>query len=241
METSQTNNIIYYIAQLWNTQSGFCFVTFGEHTAPVTGCIFAKPSVVLSSSLDGSVRAYDLVRYKNFRTFTTPTPVQFVSLAVDSAAEIVCGGTLEPFDIYMWSMQTGKVLDVLTGHAGPISCLSFNPVMGTLASGSWDGTIKLWDVYKNNVEETLTHTSDVLCVCWRGDGKFICAGTLNGSLNFWNASEGECVGVLDGQGDIVGGRKENDRVASYNNACSRHFTSVCYSADGVCVLAGGNR
>lgn len=25
-----------------------------------------------------------------------------------------------------------------------------------------------------------------------------------------------------------------------NNSSSRYFTSVCYSADGACVLAGGN-
>lgn len=36
------------------------------------------------------------------------------------------------------------------------------------------------------------------------------------------------------------GRKLNDRMTSDNNASSRYFTSVCYSADGSCVLAGGN-
>jgi periodic tryptophan protein 2 len=36
------------------------------------------------------------------------------------------------------------------------------------------------------------------------------------------------------------GRKMNDRMTSDNNASSRYFTSVCYSADGSCILAGGN-
>jgi periodic tryptophan protein 2 len=36
------------------------------------------------------------------------------------------------------------------------------------------------------------------------------------------------------------GRKVNDRMTSDNNASSRYFTSVCYSADGSCILAGGN-
>lgn len=42
-------------------------------------------SQVVTASLDGTVRAYDLVRYRNFRTMTTPTPVQFLSLAVDAS------------------------------------------------------------------------------------------------------------------------------------------------------------
>lgn len=43
---------------------------------------------MLSASLDGTVRAFDLVRYRNFRTLTTPSPVQFVSLACDPAGEV---------------------------------------------------------------------------------------------------------------------------------------------------------
>lgn len=32
----------------------------------------------------------------------------------------------------------------------------------------------------------------------------------------------------------------NDRMTAENNVASRYFTSVCFSADGACVLAGGN-
>lgn len=45
--------------------SGFCYVTFSEHTAPVTAVTFLPSgAAVLSASLDGSVRAYDLLRYR---------------------------------------------------------------------------------------------------------------------------------------------------------------------------------
>ena len=171
--------------------AGFCFVTFGVHRGPVSVVKFSKPSVIFSASLDGTIQAYDLVRYKPFRTFTTPTPVQFSSLAIDPSGEIVAGGTLDPFEIYVFSVSNGKIIDVLSGHNGPISCLEFDPVGGMLASGSWDGTVKVWDVYKNQVEETFVHTSDVLSLAWRHDGKFICASTLNGALNFWDKDNGE--------------------------------------------------
>jgi hypothetical protein len=46
------------------------------------------PHAVLSASLDGTVRAFDLVRYRNFRTLTTPEPVQFVSMTVDPGGEV---------------------------------------------------------------------------------------------------------------------------------------------------------
>ena len=75
--------------KVWSVQSGFCFVTFSDHKAPVTAVAFLPSgSVVVSASLDGTVRAFDLVRYRNFRTMTSPHPVQFVSLAVDPAGEV---------------------------------------------------------------------------------------------------------------------------------------------------------
>ena len=50
-------------AQIWSVATGHCFVTFAEHTAAVTGLAWLPSSTaVVSSSLDGTVRAFDLVR-----------------------------------------------------------------------------------------------------------------------------------------------------------------------------------
>ena len=55
---------VYLIqVKLWNTTSGFCFVTFSEHSSAVTGVIFSSSGkVVVTASLDGTVRAFDLHR-----------------------------------------------------------------------------------------------------------------------------------------------------------------------------------
>ena len=63
--------------KLWNTTTGYCFVTFSDHSGPVTTIKFAKSGiVVVSASKDGTIRAYDLIRYKNFRIFTAPKTCQ---------------------------------------------------------------------------------------------------------------------------------------------------------------------
>lgn len=148
--------------KLWNTTTGFAFVTFTNHTAPITACHWSGTgNVLLTSSMDGTVRAFDLVRYRNFRTMTTPQPAQLVSLAVDPAGEVVCAGSVDPFEIYVWSLQTGKLLDVLSGHEGPLAGLSFAASQSLLASCSWDKTVKLWDVYSGKVRTTHTHTRAV--------------------------------------------------------------------------------
>ena len=131
--------------KVWNTLSGFCTVTFSDHSAPVSCVEFAKQGQVLfSASLDGTVRAYDLIRYRNFRTFTSPTPVQFVSLAVEPSGEVVCAGSSDAFDTCMWSVQTGKLLEILSGHEAPVTGLAFDPSgSGLLASTSWDRSVRL--------------------------------------------------------------------------------------------------
>jgi len=90
--------------------------------------------VLFSASLDGTVRAFDLIRYRNFRTFTSPSPVQFSCLAVDPSGEVITAGSTDSFEVFLWSIQTGKLLDVLTGHEGPVSSLAFSPIVNVLAS-----------------------------------------------------------------------------------------------------------
>ena len=42
-------------------------------------------------------------------------------LQLDASGEVVAAGSLDSFDIHLWSVQTGQLLDRLSGHEGPIS------------------------------------------------------------------------------------------------------------------------
>ncbi|KAI0346477.1 WD40 repeat-like protein [Trametopsis cervina] len=228
--------------KVWNTTSGFCFVTFSEHSAAVSSVEFAKQGQVLfSASLDGTVRAFDLIRYRNFRTFTSPTPVQFSCLAVDPSGEVVAAGSADSFEVFLWSVQTGKLLDVLAGHEGPISSLAFSPTGNQLASGSWDKSVRVWNIFdRSHAVEPFQMNSDVLAVAFRPDGKELAASTLDGQILFFDAGLGKQTNTIEGRRDISGGRKADDRMAASNNSSGKSFNSLTYSADGQCLLAGGN-
>jgi periodic tryptophan protein 2 len=134
--------------KVWNVSSGFSFATFTEHTSSITGVAFApNGKVVLSASLDGTVRAFDMARYRNFRTFASPRPAQFGCVAVDSSGDLIAAGGTDVYEIYLWSMQTGRLLEVLSGHEGPVSSLAFSPSpsSSSLASASWDKTLRIWN------------------------------------------------------------------------------------------------
>ncbi|KAM7480378.1 hypothetical protein LguiA_028591 [Lonicera macranthoides] len=228
--------------KVWTVSSGFCFVTFSEHTNAVTALHFmASNQCLLSASLDGTVRAWDLFRYRNFRTFTTPSSKQFVSLASDQSGEVICAGTLDSFEIYVWSMKTGRLLDVLSGHEGPVHGLTFSPTNAILASSSWDRTVRLWDVFEGKgAVETFPHTHDVLTVVYRPDGKQLASSTLDGQIHFWDPIEGLLMFTIEGRRDITGGRLMTDRRSAANSSSGKCFTTMCYSADGCYILAGGS-
>lgn len=229
--------------KVWSTQSGFCFITFTEHTAPISSVAFAKQgSVLFSASLDGTVRAYDLIRYRNFRTFTSPSPVQFSCLAVDSSGEVVAAGSTDSFEVFLWSVQTGKLLDVMAGHSGPVSSLAFSPAgANILATASWDKTLRLWNVFsRTRTVEPFSLNSDCLALAFRPDGREIAVSTLDGQITFFDVQEGKQTNMIDGRKDISGGRKQDDRVSAANNSSTKSFNSLAYTADGRCLLAGGN-
>ncbi|KAJ2896170.1 uncharacterized protein MKZ38_005777 [Zalerion maritima] len=228
--------------KIWDVESGFCIFTFTDHTSGVTGCEWArKGNVLFTSSLDGSVRAWDLIRSRNFRTLTTPTRLSFSCLAVDPAGEVVAAGSLDSFDIHLWRVETGQLLDRLSGHEGPVSSLAFSPNGDSLVSGSWDKTARIWNIFsRTQTSEPLQLQSDVLDVSFRPDSQQVAISTLDGQLSFWDVAEATQVALIDGRRDISGGRSNTDRRTAANALGNKAFNTIAYSTDGHCLLAGGN-
>lgn len=228
--------------KIWDVVSGFCLITFEEHTSSVTCVQFSKRGQILfSASLDGTVRAWDLIRYRNFRTFTTTERTQFNSLAVDPSGEVVCAGSLDSFEIYVWSVQTAQLVETLAGHEGPISCLSFSNENSVLASSSWDKTIRIWSIFGRSQQvEPFEVFSDVLAISMRPDGKEVAVSTLNGQISFYDINKGKQVGNIDCKKDIISGRYLEDRFTAKNSSRSKYFTTIHYSFDGLSIVAGGN-
>jgi periodic tryptophan protein 2 len=124
----------------WTTKNSLCFTTFNDHEGAITDIKFMpkKGNAILTSSQDGTVRAFDLVKYKNFRTLKPNKHTQLTCLAIEASGDIVCAGSNDPFNVFVWSLKTGQLIDILNGHTAPISSLDFSSTSGMLTSSSWD-------------------------------------------------------------------------------------------------------
>ena len=229
--------------KIFDLSSSNCLITFTDHTAKITGLQYAlnKSNLLISSSLDGTVRAYDLIKYKNFRIMTTPKQTQLICCSVDYSGEIVAAGSLDTYNIFIWSIKTGDLIDVLNGHTGPVSCLAFSHINDILVSGSWDNTVKMWELYtKKGISETYEHNSKITAIALSPNDKEVAVSTLNGELYTWDIETGAIKNILDVSRDIWGGRLNEEKIAAKNATRNKYLNSIHYNLPGNLLICGGN-
>ncbi|KAI1729223.1 WD domain, g-beta repeat domain-containing protein [Ditylenchus destructor] len=168
--------------KIWNFHNSFCIVTFTEHNSGVTDVCFTQSGkAILSASLEGSVRAHDLKRYRNFRTMVAPKQTQLNCLYKTLRLwNVVDSSSMEPVQL----MNEG--LDVKYSPCGHIvavlcydSCISLFQAdtateIGTIETRSdIDAGRETRDkVKKSTSERNKTFT----CIAFSPDSLLILAG-----------------------------------------------------------------
>jgi F-box/WD-40 domain protein MET30 len=89
---------------------------------------------------------------------------------------------------------------VFRGHTDSVMCLQFED--NILMTGSYDATVKIWDMETGEELRTLRgHTAGVRCLQF-DDTKLI-TGSLDRTIKVWNWRTGECVSTLPGHSEAV--------------------------------------
>lgn len=95
--------------------------------------------------------------------------------------------------------QKWRCVYTLPGHSSFVNSLAISPDGKILASGSWDKTIKIWNLETTELIGTLTgHSDRVNSVAISYDGKMLVSGSSDETIKFWNLHNGDLLCTFPG-------------------------------------------
>ena len=86
----------------------------------------------------------------------------------------------------------GPCRRTIEGHSETVLGVAFSPDGQYLASGSTDGTVKLWHVESGECTRTMEgHSHEVLSVAFSPDGQYLASGSQDNTVKLWSTPDRE--------------------------------------------------
>jgi WD40 repeat protein len=85
----------------------------------------------------------------------------------------------------------------LEGHSDSVMSVAFSPDGSKVASGSYDRTVRVWNVVTGQAEQTLEgHWRSVTSVAFSPDGSKVASGSRDDTVRVWNVATGQAEQTL---------------------------------------------
>ena len=183
--------------KLWNTETGDELQTFSGHSNIVFEAKFnSDESQMISTGWDARVNLWDVksneiltrIDFGNASAYAvefTPNDLYFVAARLDKTLE-------------MWEFDTRSVVRKFIGHTDVVSKITFLKGGQQMATASWDGSVRIWDIASGLMTHKLKTEQPVYEVISTGDEKYLISGGADRMIRFWNRETGQVDRVLEG-------------------------------------------
>src|SRR6266436_471145 len=230
------------------------FAQLRGHGGPVRAlAISADGQIAISGSFDSTAIRWSLTRN------AAEQVLRFHSDAVNAAAWLRDGRAATAGAdgrIAIWTSGKTEPDAVLEGHTAPIVALAASPDGATLASASWDQTVRLWPLAGGAARVLEGHTQNVNGVAFAPDGRTLVSVSYDQSVRIWPLSGASSPTVVampsplnavavGGDGEIVAGGADGKlyflsgagAAAGEIAAGPKPVISIAISPDGALLAA----
>ena len=175
--------------QMYNMQSGIHRRVFRDqddraHSKPVTDI---KPDhandKIMTSSLDGTVKIWDMHSGKLLKTVNVGVPVTQLELFDENNLLAIAA---DDFTIRLLDVDTCRVVREFHGHLNRITDMAFSPDGRWLITASLDSTVRSWDIPSGCLVDAFKTRSIPTSITFSPTGDFLISAHVNSvGLSMW--------------------------------------------------------
>lgn len=132
--------------RIWNLRTGSQFDLAG-HSRRITSVVFSSEDTLLSAGEDRAIHLWNIAEKRKRHTFLHEAGKVLAITMIDQN-RFATGSTQNVISLF--HMQDSQPFAILKGHTGSVAALVARE--NQLISGSFDTTIRLWDVFDNELQ-----------------------------------------------------------------------------------------
>lgn len=166
---------------LWNYGSGKSLNAFQTTDSTVSALAFTPDGKLLVvGTHKGVVRVFDIRTRTITRTIDLDSPICALSASMNYIVLGYSDGTLAQL-----SFQGETSTHEVSGHNDAVTAVAFSPQEERFASGSADGTIKIWN-QSLKLLATLKGSAATFAITVSADGRTLATSSTNGLIEGWH-------------------------------------------------------
>lgn len=170
--------------RVWDLETGKCTHLFAGHNSTVRCLLIAKPTMINGRLEPAEPLIVTGSRDSTLRVWKLPDP--------KDVAGHYDGTGHNPYH-----------LRTLRGHDHSVRAVASHG--NTLVSGSYDNTVRVWNIETGEMIHTLEgHTQKVYSVVIDTERNRCMSGSLDSTIRIWDLATGECIKRLEGHTVLVG-------------------------------------